>query len=63
MYIDFDEYPPYSDSISENFENNINAHIKCDHGYPYSSIKGNMLTWINRESWEMMKKCFTDATQ
>ena len=46
MYIDFDEYPPDSDAVSENFEANINSHIQCDHEYPYSSIKYNMLTWI-----------------
>ena len=57
MYIDFDEYPLYSGARSENFEANINAHIQCDHVYPYSTIKGNMLACINKESWEMMK-CF-----
>ena len=51
MYIDFDEYPPYSGAISEKYEANINAHIQCDHGYTYSTIKGNMLIWINKESW------------
>ena len=35
MYIDFDEYPPSSGTISKNFETNINAHIKYNHGYPY----------------------------
>ena len=47
MYIDFYEYLPYSDAISENFDNNVNAHIQCGHGYPYSPIKDNMFTWIN----------------
>ena len=47
MYIDFDEYPSYSGVISENFETNINSHIQCDHGYPCSSTKVNMLKWIN----------------
>ena len=27
MYIDFNEYTPYSGAISENFKININAHI------------------------------------
>ena len=46
MYIYFDEYPPYSGAISKFFETIINARIQCDNGYPYSSIKDNMLTWI-----------------
>ena len=49
MYINFDYYPPSGDSISEIFVTNINDHIQCDHGYPYSKIKGNMLTCINKE--------------
>ena len=32
MYIDFDEYPPYSGRISEKSETNVNDHIQCDHG-------------------------------
>ena len=50
IYIDFDEYPPYSDAISEFFVTNVIAHIQCDHGYPYSSIHDNMLTYIKKES-------------
>ena len=51
MYLDFDEYPPCSGAISETFETNINDHIQCDHGFPYSTTKGNMLTCINKETW------------
>ena len=51
MYIDFGEYSPYSGSISESVETNVNAHIRCDHGYPYSSIKYNIMQLINDESW------------
>ena len=50
MYIDFDKYPPYSGALSENFETNINARIWCNHGFPYSTNKGNLLTCINKES-------------
>ena len=48
MYMDFDEYHPYIGAISENLETNSNAHIQCDHDYPYSTIKGKVLTWINK---------------
>ena len=51
MYIDFGDYPPYSGAISENFETKVNVHIQCYHGYSYSSIKDNMRTSINEESW------------
>ena len=44
MYIDFDEYPRYSGSISEIFEKNANENIQCVHGYAYSSGKQKMWT-------------------
>ena len=63
MYIDFDEYPPYSGIISEIFEARVNAYIQYDHGYAYSSIKQKVCTWVNEKSWEMMKNCFPEAKQ
>ena len=39
IYIDFDDYPPYSDRISENFGTNFNENMQCDRGYDYSSVK------------------------
>ena len=50
IYIDSDEYLPYSGRISEIFEN-VNENIQCDHGYAYSSEKQKMCTWVNEESW------------
>ena len=35
MYIDFDDYPTYTDAIYDIFEAKINSHIKCRHEYPY----------------------------
>ena len=32
IYIDFDDYPSYGGTISENFETNINVHVWCDYG-------------------------------
>ena len=39
MHINFDEYSPYSSTISEKFETNVNADIQCDHSYAYASSK------------------------
>ena len=50
MYIDFDEYPRYSDRNSEILEKNVNGNIQCVHGYEYSSGKQKMYTWINEDS-------------
>ena len=35
MFIKFDDNPPYSGTIYEMFEANINAHIWYNHGLPY----------------------------
>ena len=59
----FDEYPPYSVRISEILEINVNENIQCFHGYPYSSGKQKTCTWVNEESWGMMKTYFPDAKQ
>ena len=63
MYINFDEYPPYSDIISENFETNVNDNIQFDHDYAYSPSEHKMCTWVNEESWEIINNCFPDAKQ
>ena len=63
MYIDFDEYPLYSGINSEFFGKYVNENIKCEHGYAYSSGKHNMCTWVNDDTWEMMKNCFPGAKQ
>ena len=63
MYIDFDEYPCYSDRNSEIFVKYVNKNIKCDHGYAYSSGKLNVCTWVNDDTWDTMKKHFPGAKQ
>ena len=60
MSIDFDEYHSYSGRTSAIFEKNVNESIQCDHGYGYYS-RFFFFTWVNKESWEMMKTCFPDA--
>ena len=59
----FDYYPPYSGKLSEIFEKNVNENIQWDHGYACSSGKQKICTWVNEESWVMMKTCFYDAKQ
>ena len=39
MYIDFDEYPPYSAPISDTFVTNVNTNSGCDHVYTYLQAK------------------------
>ena len=41
----------------------VNENIQCVHGYAYYSGKQKMCTWVNEESWGIMKTCFPDAKQ
>ena len=45
------------------FKTNVNENILCDHGYVYSSEKHKICTWVNEESWGMMKTFFLDVKQ
>ena len=63
MYIDVDDYPSHSGARSQYVWTNNNAHIWCDHGFPKSKRKGNILTWINMESWEITPKTFPENKQ
>ena len=56
MYIDFDDYPPYTDAIYDIFATKTNSNINCCNVYPYPTTKGFMITWINNKIWEMLKR-------
>ena len=63
MFIDFDEYPHYSGRESIIFEKDVNEAIKCKYGYAYSAGQRPICKWVNEDTWEIMKKCFPDATK
>ena len=63
MFIDFDEYPCYSGKESIIFEKDVNEAIKCEHGYAYSAGQHPIWNWVNKKTWDIMKKCFPDATK
>ena len=46
-----------------NFLKNVNDNIQYVDGYAQSSGKQKTCTWVNEESWGMMKTCFPDAKQ
>ena len=63
VFIDFDEYPHYSGRETISFEKYVNEAIKCEHGYAYSAGQRPICKWVNENTWEIMKKCFPDATK
>ena len=60
MYIDFDDYPPYTDAIYDIFATKTNSNINCCNVYPYPTTKGFMITWINNKTWAVFEICFSE---
>ena len=50
IYTNFDEFPPYSYSLSDIFETKINSNLQCFHEYPKNtkSLKNN--TWVDAKT-------------
>ena len=53
MNIQFDDYPPYFDSLSENFETNINKNLRCCHEYKNYDKDRKWITWVSKNTSEM----------
>ena len=55
MYMDLDDYSPYSEALPTFFETKINSNITCIHGYPKWSKLKNKITWFNKEAWDIFQ--------
>ena len=54
MYLQLDEYPPYSDKISDFFETNINSNLRCINGYKNCVRRTDSITWVQNYSWDVL---------
>ena len=61
MYLQLDEYAPYSDKISDIFETHINRNLRCSHGYTICVIHTDFITWVSKNAWEMLLSEFSNA--
>ena len=61
MYLESDEYPPYSDKISVIFETNINRNLRFSHGYKNCVRHTDLINWVSKNSWEMLLYKFSNA--
>ena len=46
MYLKLDNYPPYSDKISDIFETHINSNLRCIHRYTNCMRHTDSITWV-----------------
>ena len=61
VYLELDDYPPYSDKISVIFETHINRNLICSHGYTNCVTHTDLITWVSKSSWEMLISEFSQA--
>ena len=54
MYLQLDDYPPYSDKISDIFETHINSNLRCIHGNTNYVRHTDLITWVSNSSWDMI---------
>ena len=61
IYLQLDDYPPYSDKSLDIFEKHINRHLICIHGYTNCVRHTDSITWVSIDSWEMLLSEFSHA--
>ena len=61
MYLDLDDYPPYSDKKLVIFYTHININLRCIHGYTDCVAHNDLNTWVSKHSWEMLLSEFSQA--
>ena len=61
MYLQLDEYPPYSDKRSDIFEIHIKRNLRCSHGYTNCNRHTDSINWVSKHSREMLFSEFSHA--
>ena len=51
MHLDFDDYPPYSDALSDFFDTKTSFNLRCCPGCPNSSESYTNNTWVIKNTW------------
>ena len=63
MYLQLDDYPKYSDKISDIFETHINRNLRCIHGYTHCGRHTDSITCVSNSSWDMLLSEFIHAVR
>ena len=61
MYLQLEDYPPYSDKISDIFKTHMNSNLRCIHGYTNCIRNTDSITWVLNYSWDMLLSEFIHA--
>ena len=61
MYLKLDDYPLYSDKISDSFATQINSNLRCIHGYTNCVRHTDSINWVSNSSWYMLLSKYKHA--
>ena len=61
MYLQLDDYLPYSDKRSDILETHININLICIYGYTNCVRNTDSITWVSMHSWEMLLSEFSHS--
>ena len=63
IYLQLDDYPPYSDKKSDIFQTHINSNSRCIHGYTNCMRQTDLITWLSNSYWDMLLSEFIHAVK
>ena len=55
LYLQLDDYPPYTGKNSDIFETHINNNLRCIHGYSNCMRYTYLITWVSNSAWKMLR--------
>ena len=63
MYLQLDDYPPYTGKNSDIFETHINSNLRCIHGYTNCMRHTDLITWVSNSARKMLISQFIHAVK
>ena len=63
MYLQLDDYPPYSGKKSDIFETHINSNLRCIHVHTNYMRHDDLITLVSNYSWDMLLSKFIHAVK
>ena len=61
MHLELYDYSPYSYKKYVIFETHINRNLRCIHGYTNCVAHNDLITWVSKNSWDMLLYKFSQA--
>ena len=63
MYLQLDDYPPYTGKNLDIFETHINRNLRCIHRYSNCMRHTDLITWVSNSDRKMLLSQFIHAVK